>query len=163
MKRVVQIVAVAATAFALGLLLSRVLMMVPARQPAPQPAPQPASNAAPAPSPPVALSPPAAPPATTVSAATAQARGEDQFIRACAGCHTIGGGDKTGPDLSGIVNRRPREWLTRMITEPDRLRLEKDETALQLFEKYNRFPMPNLGLGKAEAGDILEFIERRSR
>src|SRR5499433_3656295 len=47
------------------------------------------------------------------------------FKKLCAPCHTIGVGDRVGPDLRGVVERRQRTWLARFITAPDKVRAEK--------------------------------------
>src|SRR4051794_22190846 len=39
------------------------------------------------------------------------APGEYAFTNHCAACHTIGGGDRVGPDLRGVSERRDHAWL----------------------------------------------------
>ena len=53
-------------------------------------------------------------------------KGQYLFATRCAACHTIGNGDKVGPDLLGVTSVRDRAWLTRIIVEPDKLIDEKD-------------------------------------
>jgi heme/copper-type cytochrome/quinol oxidase subunit 2 len=91
------------------------------------------------------------------------ADGRVLFEQKCASCHTIGGGDRIGPDLHGAVERRPQEWLLRFITEPDKMIAAKDPVALGLYEKYSRIAMPNLGLKEAEARALLAHIEAASK
>ena len=43
--------------------------------------------------------------------------GQYLFATRCAACHTIGNGDKIGPDLLGVTNVRDRAWLARMIID----------------------------------------------
>ena len=60
---------------------------------------------------------------------TGTARAEsakELFDQQCASCHTIGGGDSGGPDLKGIVAKRPADWLVKVIAEPDKLRLLRE-------------------------------------
>ncbi len=85
--------------------------------------------------------------------------GEALFVKACAGCHTIGKGDRVGPDLSGITDRRERSWITRFVTSPEKMRREHDPIAMSLVEKYPTVRMPNLGLSAADAGDLINYIE----
>jgi protein SCO1/2 len=87
--------------------------------------------------------------------------GEPLFLKACAGCHTIGGGDRVGPDLSGISRRRQRDWLTRFIADPDKMRKAKDPIALALSAKFPVVRMPGLGVSEDEAADLVTYIESR--
>ncbi len=89
-------------------------------------------------------------------------KGEFLFQSRCSACHTIGQGDRIGPDLHGVTARRDAAWLVRYVVAPDRLLSEKDPVAVQLFEKYKGARMPNLGLGPADVRDVVSYLERRS-
>jgi protein SCO1/2 len=41
------------------------------------------------------------------------------FKDACTQCHTVGGGDKIGPDLAGLSKRRDVKWATKFVNYPD--------------------------------------------
>lgn len=84
------------------------------------------------------------------------------FNKACASCHTIGGGDKVGPDLMGLTARRDRDWLFRFLKAPERLRAEKDPIALAVAAKYKGV-MPNMTLSDTDISDLLAFIESREK
>ena len=86
-------------------------------------------------------------------------KGEIIFRSRCMSCHTIGEGDKLGPDLAGVVSARPRDWLMRWIREPDKMIDEGDPVALALKEKYRNLPMPNFGLNEQDATAIIEYLE----
>lgn len=86
-------------------------------------------------------------------------RGQYIFATQCAACHSIGSGDKIGPDLQGVTRVRDRAWLTRFIQTPEKMLIEKDPIATALFEKYQRVNMPNLRLGDADATAVLSFLE----
>ena len=84
------------------------------------------------------------------------------FMSRCSACHTIGGGDgKLGPDLAGVVERRPRAWLHRWIKEPDRMMAEKDPTVMAMVAKYRGLPMPNLKLSNADVAALDRLYRRR--
>ena len=85
--------------------------------------------------------------------------GQALFTRGCATCHTIGKGDRIGPDLASVTTRRNREWLSGFIKHPDKVRESGDPIALELFDKYNRVIMPSLGLSDADVSDVLSFID----
>jgi len=89
-------------------------------------------------------------------------KGEYFFQSQCSVCHTIGQGDKMGPDLLGASARRGRAWLTRYIMAPDRMLAEGDPIATALFEKYQYARMPNLRLGSEEAAAVLSYIDAQS-
>ncbi|KIF61305.1 electron transporter SenC [Pseudomonas fluorescens] len=91
--------------------------------------------------------------------------GEELFRTRCASCHSLGPQDgegigmrNIGPDLIGVTRQRDPAWLNRWIREPDRVLAEKDPIALQLFEQYERIPMPNLRLDEASAQSIIDFL-----
>src|SRR6266852_2461267 len=67
--------------------------------------------------------------------------GEYFFQSQCSVCHTVGQGDKMGPD---------------------RLLAEGDPIAVALFEKYQYARMPNLRLSSDEVAAVLSYVEARS-
>jgi len=89
-------------------------------------------------------------------------KGEYFFQSQCSVCHTIGQGDKMGPDLLGVTARRDRAWLNRYIMAPDKLLAEGDPIAVALFEKYQYARMPNLRLSSDEVAAVLSYVEGRS-
>jgi len=84
--------------------------------------------------------------------------GQAMFKKLCAPCHTIGVGDRVGPDLRGVTERRQHEWLTRFITTPDKVLAEKDPVALALAAKFPGVRMPNLRLSENNATDLISYI-----
>lgn len=84
--------------------------------------------------------------------------GETIFKTKCVACHTIGGGDLVGPDLSGVADRRDRAWLTKWISAPDQVLASGDPIATELLAKYNNIPMPNLALTSDEVDALLIYL-----
>ncbi|HKW75561.1 MAG TPA: SCO family protein [Terriglobales bacterium] len=84
------------------------------------------------------------------------------FGTRCAACHTIGHGDKIGPDLLGVTNQRDHDWLTRFITAPDQVLAENDPIATALFAKYKQVQMPNLRLGPEGVKSLIEFLQSQT-
>jgi cytochrome oxidase Cu insertion factor (SCO1/SenC/PrrC family)/mono/diheme cytochrome c family protein len=84
--------------------------------------------------------------------------GQAMFKKICAPCHTIGVGDRVGPDLRAVSERRQHEWLTRFIRTPDKVLAEKDPTALTLAAKFPGARMPNLKLSESDAADLISYI-----
>jgi protein SCO1/2 len=86
-------------------------------------------------------------------------KGQYLFATRCAACHTIGNGDKVGPDLLGVTSVRDSAWLKRIITEPDKLIDEKDPIATALFKKYNEIRMPRLNLPEADVKTLIDYMK----
>lgn len=91
------------------------------------------------------------------------APGQAVFTKLCAPCHSVGEGDRVGPDLAGVVERRPREWLEEFIMFPDRMRQRKDPETMALLARYPNALMPPLGLTPQDTSDIIEFLRSRSK
>jgi len=89
-------------------------------------------------------------------------QGEYFFQSQCSVCHTVGQGDKMGPDLLGVTARRDLAWLARYIMAPDKMLAERDPIAVALFEKYQYARMPNLRLSSDEVAAVLSYVEARS-
>lgn len=89
--------------------------------------------------------------------------GQYIFSTHCAACHTVGHGDKIGPDLLGVTNVRDRAWLARLIQEPDKMLSAHDPVLTALFKKYKRVRMPNLRLGNGDTSEVIKFLERESK
>lgn len=83
------------------------------------------------------------------------------FAQKCAKCHTVGKGDRVGPDLKGITARRERPWLVGFVKAPSQY-LESDPIAKELLEKYGGVRMDDLGLSTVQVEQLLAHIEELS-
>lgn len=90
-------------------------------------------------------------------------RGQYLFRTRCASCHTVGGGDRLGPDLRGVAGSRERNWLVRWLKEPNKMIAEKDPIALALLARYRNLPMPNLGLNDDDAAAVIHYMETQDK
>ncbi len=90
-------------------------------------------------------------------------RGEYLFKSRCTACHTIGKGDRVGPDLLNVTRLRDRAWLARYVATPDRVLATGDPIARQLFTRYKNVRMPNLGLSAEDVDALLPYMEQQSR
>ena len=88
--------------------------------------------------------------------------GQSLFKKICAPCHTIGVGDRVGPDLRGVTERRSPEWLTRFIRSPDKVRAEKDSVALETAARFPGVRMPNLGLTDLDVIDLIFYLKSQN-
>jgi protein SCO1 len=89
--------------------------------------------------------------------------GQYLFSTRCAACHSIGNGDKLGPDLLGVTNVRDRAWLARMIVDANKMiDVDKDPIAIGLFKKYKEIRMPPLALPEADVNTLIEFLKTQT-
>lgn len=84
--------------------------------------------------------------------------GASLFKKACASCHTVGKGDKIGPDLKGVTERREAGWLFRYMKNPTAMRAAKDPIAMELNSKYKGARMPDLSLAKEDITDLVAYF-----
>lgn len=87
--------------------------------------------------------------------------GEAMYRKMCTGCHTIGVGDKVGPDLRGVTERRDRAWLVSYLRDPIGM-MKSDATAKALAEKFPVVRMPNMALSDEDAGDLIDFLQKET-
>jgi len=90
-----------------------------------------------------------------------QSPGEQLFSEKCSSCHSIGKGDRVGPDLKDVHERRDAAWLSKMITTPS-AQLSSDPDARGLLKKFNNVRMPDLGLTPDQVTLLIETIARCS-
>ena len=83
------------------------------------------------------------------------------FVAKCSSCHTVGKGDRVGPDLTGVHQRRDPEWLRQIIQSPSTL-LARDADARQLLADFNNVRMPDLGLASEQVDTLIDLIARCS-
>lgn len=87
--------------------------------------------------------------------------GQALFRGRCAGCHTLGAGERIGPDLKEVTTRRKREWLARYLLAPDRMLAAKDPIAMELAKRH-QVPMPNLGLTHEQIDELIAYLEMQT-
>ncbi len=88
-------------------------------------------------------------------------RGAYLFKTRCSPCHTVGSGDRLGPDLAGVAFARDHDWLTRYIAAPDEVLASGDPIASALFAKYRKLRMPNLRLDGKDVDALVRFLEAK--
>jgi len=88
--------------------------------------------------------------------------GQILFKKICAPCHTIGVGDRVGPDLCDVIARRDRAWLMNFITNPKKMFADKDPIVLALAEKFPGVRMPVLGISDSDAEELLSYLDEQS-
>ncbi len=85
------------------------------------------------------------------------------FKKNCQSCHTIGGGDLTGPDLKDVTKRRERDWILRFLLDPKGMIDGGDAIATDLMARYKNVVMPNVpGMNRDLAEKLIDLIEKES-
>jgi protein SCO1 len=90
-------------------------------------------------------------------------RGRYVFSTHCAACHTVGHGDKIGPDLINVTDIRDPKWLAQFIQTPEKMISDGDPLAKALFEKYRQIRMPNLRIGDEDIAELIDFLKKQSK
>ncbi len=89
----------------------------------------------------------------------AAAEGRALFEQQCVACHTVGEGDRVGPDLAGVLQRRDEAWVKRMIHAPDEMVAAGDPVVTELVKRYNGIVMPRLGLQTAQVDALVAHLK----
>ncbi|HVP59728.1 MAG TPA: cytochrome c [Myxococcaceae bacterium] len=80
------------------------------------------------------------------------------FGQKCLTCHNVGEGNKIGPDLLGVDQRRELAWLKRWLASPGAMLDAKDPTALELLGQFNNVRMPEQNLAPEQIEGLLAFF-----
>lgn len=94
------------------------------------------------------------------------------FKSTCSSCHTIGGGDKTGPDLAGLSKRRKVDWIVKFVNYPEGMingdeeeaGYEKpDPIAKAVYAAYKPQMMAAQEMTKAQVQAVLKYIDAQKK
>ncbi|MBW2277073.1 MAG: cytochrome c, partial [Deltaproteobacteria bacterium] len=80
--------------------------------------------------------------------------GEEVFKRNCTACHTVGSGDRIGPDLQGVSQRRDRDWLVSWLDDPVGMG-KNDPVGQELLAQWNNVPMSDSNLSPEEINQVI--------
>jgi mono/diheme cytochrome c family protein len=80
------------------------------------------------------------------------------FKTKCSSCHTFGKGERIGPDLKGVTERRSREWLIAWIRSSETVIRSGDPTAVALFREFRQQRMPEHPLSDVELGALVDYL-----
>lgn len=96
-------------------------------------------------------------PATAAPTDPVAVRGKLNFETKCLACHTIGGGDRLGPDLHHVTVRRDDAWFRRWMKDPEGM-VQSDPIGKELLAQY-KIPMPNQNLSDQEIDGYLAYFK----
>ncbi|MGI5864045.1 MAG: c-type cytochrome [Myxococcales bacterium] len=86
----------------------------------------------------------------------------ERYRASCAGCHTLGEGDRAGPDLLGVTRLRDRAWLEQMIRRPSALFDRSDPLAAELLARFGGSRMPDQPMSDEELEQLIEYLDECS-
>lgn len=89
-------------------------------------------------------------------------KGKDIFSTRCVGCHNV---NKvlTGPALSGVDGRHTIDWIINFVHSSQTVIKSGDKEAVDLYEKFNRIPMPDHpDLTASDIKNIVAYIKSAS-
>ena len=81
--------------------------------------------------------------------------------RSCAGCHTLGHGRLTAPDLKGVMTRRTTNWIRDWLKNPARM-AKTDKTAKRMVNEAGTI-MTDFHLTDDEIVALLHFLARANQ
>lgn len=88
--------------------------------------------------------------------------GKKLFTERCSVCHTVGDGRKVGPDMYGITEIRPMDYLATFIQEPTHMFEAKNAIATMVLEQYRTIRMPDLHLSRTQILNLLAYLQWES-
>jgi cytochrome c2 len=85
------------------------------------------------------------------------------FTSRCASCHNV---NKVivGPALAGVSERHSEEWIIQFVHSSQTVIKSGDKTAKDLYEKFNKTPMPDhIDLTADNIKSVLAYIKIESK
>ncbi len=83
--------------------------------------------------------------------------GEKIFKQNCGACHMIGR-RLVGPDLTGITDKRSKEWIHSFVKSSQTMVKSGDPDAVAIFKEYNEIMMPDQPLSAGDVDQVLDYI-----
>jgi len=102
-----------------------------------------------------------APPPSPAELEKLATAGSETFNKTCIACHSVGAGDRTGPDLKDAHKRRDRAWLTKWLKDPIAMG-QNDPIGKELLAKFKNIPMPNQNLTDQQIKELIAYFEVQS-
>lgn len=88
--------------------------------------------------------------------------GETLFKQNCSACHKLGK-RLVGPDLTGVTEKRSKEWLHEFIKSSQTMIKRGDPDAVAVFKENNELIMTDIALPVGDIDLILEYIASQSK
>ena len=99
--------------------------------------------------------------ATATASSADLETGKKLYSTNCAVCHKLSSEVLIGPGLAGINQKHKQDWLVSWIKNSQKMIESGDKYAVELFNKYNKVPMPAYeNFTDDEIKSILAYIEQ---
>src|SRR6476660_650735 len=85
------------------------------------------------------------------------AKGESAFTKNCSGCHNFTQ-DGIGPQLAGITEKVPAQWISSFVHDPKKNIDAGDERAKKLFDQYHTVMPSFSNLGDDTLKNIIAYM-----
>lgn len=79
------------------------------------------------------------------------------FESKCLACHSVGQGDKLGPDVLGVTKRRSDAWLKSWLKDPEGM-VKTDPAAQAMLKQYKNIVMPDQNLSDREIANYIKYF-----
>ena len=102
-------------------------------------------------------------PVSLLQATPPSEEGKAIFTTRCASCHNV---NKilTGPALAGVHERHSIDWIINFVHSSQTMVKKGDKAAVALFEKFNKFPMPDHpDLTTDNIKNIVDYIKTEAK
>lgn len=94
------------------------------------------------------------------SSSAKAASGEEIYNTMCMSCHSLTDKVLMGPGFQGLSERRDEAWIIEWVKNPQAMIDKGDEYAVELFNFYNKVPMPGFSqLSDDEIRDFIKFVD----
>jgi mono/diheme cytochrome c family protein len=91
--------------------------------------------------------------------AESAARGRKLFTaKGCQACHSIGQGKMAGPDLKGVTERAPVDWIRTFLKNPREQFNNQDGRTVALVQAAHGAVMPNFKLREDEIDELINYL-----
>jgi cytochrome c2 len=85
--------------------------------------------------------------------------GETIFKNNCTTCHATSTEVVVGPGLAGVTKRHNEAWLLSWIRNSQKMVQSGDKNAVEIFNKFNKIPMPSYDFSDDQIKSVLRYIE----
>ncbi|MBK7382300.1 MAG: cytochrome c [Flavobacteriales bacterium] len=84
--------------------------------------------------------------------------GEQLFKQTCSACHQMGR-RLVGPDLTGVTERRTKEWIHAFVKSSQTVIKSGDADAVALSTEFNGMIMPDQSLSAGDVDQIIAYFQ----
>ena len=84
--------------------------------------------------------------------------GEAVFKANCSVCHKMGM-RLSGPDLTGVTDRRSEDWIASFVRNSSGMIADGDVDAVAIFEEFSKIPMISFDLADGDMTALIDYLK----